>query len=122
MHRQKATPYAPRRTLRFKSLPTKGERRNAAEAARRRNQSTKRRFSMLRRKSTKKHSATDMLIFGLSEGILGASGVDDQGLFQELAVSAPQQRNWRGIITALAVIMIISTIIGVAVLVLTPCK
>ncbi|CAD5210667.1 unnamed protein product [Bursaphelenchus xylophilus] len=39
---------------------------------------------------------------------------------EDLAVSSPQRRNWKGIVTALAVIMFICSMIGIAVMVLTP--
>jgi hypothetical protein len=49
-----------------------------------------------------------------------AHPLDDH--FQELAASAPQKRNWRGILTAIAMIVLISSIILAAIFFLTPCK
>lgn len=46
----------------------------------------------------------------------------ESAFLQELAATSPQQRNWRGILTALLVIFIMCSIIAIAVLVLTPCK
>lgn len=46
----------------------------------------------------------------------------ESAFLQELAATSPQQRNWRGILTALLVIVIMCSIIAIAVLILTPCK
>jgi hypothetical protein len=51
-----------------------------------------------------------------------AGGNDHDPYFQELAASAPQKRNWRGILTAFAMIIFISSIILAAIFFLTPCE
>ncbi|KAI6181650.1 hypothetical protein M3Y98_00851800 [Aphelenchoides besseyi] len=141
----KATPL-PRRTLRFKSLPSRGSARRRAETAIQRHQQNLNRNGRTPTQLSDFRAQLTSIIYGRrdarntlpnasrmnadsrksrvslhpnSTSFHSFETVDDQ-LLQELAASAPQQRNWRGILTAFFMIFVISVLIIAAVLILTP--
>lgn len=132
--RPKGTP-APRRTLRFKSVPTSQSqgsitrdpltayrpRRTASHHERAISFSlgaTLASLSLLPRRSTtggrgrRQPNNFDFVFHSAHQ----------DPYLQELAASAPQKRNWRGILTAFAMIIFLSSIILAAIFFLTPCE
>ncbi|KAL3122085.1 hypothetical protein niasHT_009378 [Heterodera trifolii] len=67
-------------------------------------------------------AATNSEMGGLKDAEMQSSSglIGDAGGEEELSVASPQERNWRGIATALLVIVAMCSIIALAVLVLTP--
>jgi hypothetical protein len=134
--RPKGTP-APRRTLRFKSMPsTSGQNQNTTQdplteyRPRRRTASHhERAISFSLGATLASLSLMPRRSMTIGRGRRQPNNFDfvfhsahPDPYLQELAASAPQKRNWRGILTAIAMIIFLSSIILAAIFFLTPCK
>lgn len=140
----KGTPAPPRRTLRFKNVSSSTtqcqgtEARDPLAATR-----PGRGISLLERRNPRRHERA--LLSNLSTTLTSLSFMprrrgrqadeNRQDLdfefasfhmqdpyLQELAASAPQKRNWKGILTAFAMILLISSIILAVIFFFTPCE